>query len=174
MAKPKSTAGSTTNFNVAWEALMDDPGFVKMFLSEVLERYIVNQRWYGGKSSKLKYIDLQEYFRIEQHGEVYYGLILEINFEEAFFQHYFLPIAFVTDENFAKKDRIMNLSIQGKEGFLIDAVNLEAFRKLVFERILTANSGEEERVKYHRGERFNETKYESSRFMGISRNDCAV
>ena len=79
MAKAKSTVKSTTNFNVAWEALMDDPGFVKMFLSEVLERYIVQQRWYGGKSSKLKYIDLTEYFRIEQNEEVYYGLILEIN-----------------------------------------------------------------------------------------------
>ncbi|MDC7998127.1 trehalose synthase [Gilvibacter sediminis] len=174
MAKGKSTVKSTTNFNVAWEALMDDPGFVKMFLSEVLERYIVQQRWYGGKSSRLKYIDLQEYFRIEQHGEVYYGLILEINFEEAFYQHYFLPIAFVTDENFAKEDRIMNLSIQGNEGFLIDAVNLEAFRKLVFERILHAQAGEEERVKYHRGESFVETAYESSRFMGMEQSNTSI
>ena len=174
MAKAKSTVKSTTNFNVAWEALMDDPGFVKMFLSEVLERYIVQQRWYGGKSSKLKYIDLTEYFRIEQNEEVYYGLILEINFEEAFYQHYFLPIAFVTDENFAKEDRIMNLSIQGPEGFLIDAVNLEAFRKLVFERILHAQKGSEERVKYHRGESFVETQYESSRFMGMEQSNTSI
>ena len=174
MAKAKSTVKSTTNFNVAWEALMDDPGFVKMFLSEVLERYIVQQRWYGGKSSKLKYIDLTEYFRIEQNEEVYYGLILEINFEEAFYQHYFLPIAFVTDENFAKEDRIMNLSIQGQEGFLIDAVNLEAFRKLVFERILHAQKGSEERVKYHRGESFVETQYESSRFMGMEQSNTSI
>lgn len=174
MAKAKSTVKSTTNFNVAWEALMDDPGFVKMFLSEVLERYIVQQRWYGGKSSKLKYIDLTEYFRIEQNEEVYYGLILEINFEEAFYQHYFLPIAFVTDENFAKEDRIMNLSIQGQEGFLIDAVNLEAFRKLVFERILHAQKGSEERVKYHRGESFEETQYESSRFMGMEQSNTSI
>ena len=174
MAKAKTTVKSTTNFNVAWEALMDDPGFVKMFLSEVLERYIVQQRWYGGKSSKLKYIDLTEYFRIEQNEEVYYGLILEINFEEAFYQHYFLPIAFVTDENFAKEDRIMNLSIQGQEGFLIDAVNLEAFRKLVFERILHAQKGSEERVKYHRGESFVETQYESSRFMGMEQSNTSI
>ncbi|WP_374959747.1 trehalose synthase [Gilvibacter sp.] len=174
MAKAKSTVKSTTNFNVAWEALMDDPGFVKMFLSEVLERYIVQQRWYGGKSSKLKYIDLTEYFRIEQNEEVYYGLILEINFEEAFYQHYFLPIAFVTDENFAKEDRIMNLSIQGQEGFLIDAVNLEAFRKLVFERILHAQKGSEARVKYHRGESFVETQYESSRFMGMEQSNTSI
>jgi len=68
---------------------MDDKDFLKVFLSDVLEKYVVQQRWYAGKASKLKYIELQEYFRIQQHGEVYYGLLLEVNFEEAFFQHYF-------------------------------------------------------------------------------------
>ena len=64
---------------------MDDNSFTEVFLSTVLQEYVVRQRWYGGKSSKLKYIELQEHFRIQQHGEVYYGLILEINFEEAFY-----------------------------------------------------------------------------------------
>ena len=108
---------------------------MKIFLSDVLEDYIVKQRWYGGKASKLKYIELSEYFRIQQHDEVYYGLILEVNFEEAFYQHYFLPIAFVSDESFAKEERILPISIKGQEGFIIDAINLEAFRKLVFQRI---------------------------------------
>ncbi|MEZ4794180.1 MAG: hypothetical protein R2773_01680 [Flavobacteriaceae bacterium] len=83
---------SPSKFKSHWEQLMDDPSFIKMFLSEVLEDYIIKQRWYGGKSSKLKYIELTEYFRIQQNEEVYYGLILEVNFVEAFYQHYFLPI----------------------------------------------------------------------------------
>lgn len=175
MAKQKgSEHPSKNNFNVTWEALMDDSGFTKMFLSEVLEKYIVQQRWYGGKSSKLKYIDLTEYFRIQQHDEVYYGLILEVNFEEAFYQHYFLPIAFVSDPNFAQEDRIMSLSIKGQDGFLIDAVNLEAFRKLVFERILTAQPNDTTPVQYHRGDHFNETHYESSRFMGMEQSNTSI
>ncbi|MCB0436574.1 MAG: trehalose synthase, partial [Mangrovimonas sp.] len=93
------------NFDEKWEELLNNKDFVKAFLSDVLENYIVKQRWYGGKSSKLKYIELAEYFRIQQHGEVYYGLILEVNFVEAFYQHYFLPIAFVSDEAFAEKER---------------------------------------------------------------------
>ncbi|HMB62353.1 MAG TPA: hypothetical protein VKN36_04710, partial [Eudoraea sp.] len=48
-------------FDVAWEELLEDAKFVKIFLSDVLEDYVVRQRWYGGKSSKLKYIELQEY-----------------------------------------------------------------------------------------------------------------
>ena len=83
------------NFQVAWESLIEHEDFVKVFLSDVLEDYIVKQRWYGGKASKLKYIELAEYFKLQRGGEVYYGLILEVNFVEAFYQHYFLQFYFI-------------------------------------------------------------------------------
>lgn len=162
------------NFDDNWEELLENKKFVKVFLSDVLEQYILEQRWYGGKASKLKYIELAEYFRIQQHGEVYYGLILEVNFEEAFYQHYFLPIAFVSDENFAKKDRILPISIKGQEGFIIDAINLEAFRKLVFERIYTAEPIDKTKVQYHKSTSFVNHKYESSRFMGLEQSNTSI
>ncbi len=177
MSKKKSiTVNLKTpyNFNVQWEELMENEDFVKTFLSDVLEKYIIKQRWYGGKSSKLKYIELAEYFRIQQNEEVYYGLILEVNFNEAFYQHYFLPIAFVSDENFAKDDRILPISIQNQEGFIIDAINLEAFRKVVFERILTAVPKDRTRVQYKKSSLFNDCKYESSRFMGMEQSNTSI
>ncbi|MET1260449.1 trehalose synthase [Flagellimonas sp. DF-77] len=176
MAKKEDKApkGTTYEFNVAWEQLLDDATFVKAFLSDVLESYIQSQRWYGGKASKLKYIELQEYFRIQQHGEVYYGLLLEVNFEEAFYQHYFLPIAFVSDEGFAKKDRILSLKLNGQDGFIIDALNLESFRKLVFERIATAEPHDITKVRYHKSTEFHENEYRSSRFMGLEQSNTSI
>ncbi|MCK8479913.1 maltokinase N-terminal cap-like domain-containing protein [Psychroserpens algicola] len=162
------------NFTDKWEELLDNENFIKVFLSDVLEDYIIKQRWYGGKASQLKYIELAEYFRIQQHGEVYYGLILEVNFTEAFYQHYFLPIAFVSDENFAHDDRILPISIQDQQGFIIDAINLEAFRKVVFERILTAVPKDKTRVRYHKSELFKDCKYESSRFMGMEQSNTSI
>ncbi len=170
----KNTLKSTYNFDILWEELLESKEFVKTFLSDVLEDYILKQRWYGGKASKLKYIELSEYFKIKQGDEVYYGLILEINFEEAFYQHYFLPIAFVSDENFAKKDRILPISIRGQEGYIIDAINLEAFRKLVFERILTAQENDTSKVQYHKSSAFNNINYESSRFMGLEQSNTSI
>lgn len=161
-------------FDVVWEQLLDDSNFISVFLSDVLEEYIQQQRWYGGKASKLKYIELAEYFRIQQNEEVYYGLILEVNFVEAFYQHYFLPIAFVTDESFAKKDRILPISIGGKEGYIVDAINLEAFRKLVFERIMTAEPIDRTKVQYHKSARFQDTAYQSSRFMGLEQSNTSI
>ena len=162
------------NFDNRWEELLENEAFVKVFLSDILENYIIKQRWYGGKSSKLKYIELAEYFRIQQYEEVYYGLILEVNFVEAFYQHYFLPIAFVSDENFAKDDRILPISIQNQEGFIIDAINLEAFRKVVFERILTAIPNDKTRVRYHKSLIFDNCQYESSKFMGLEQSNTSI
>jgi len=170
----KMTVLTPYNFDNDWESLLENNDFVKVFLSDILEDYIVKQRWYGGKASKLKYIELAEYFRIQQHGEVYYGLILEVNFVEAFYQHYFLPIAFVSDENFAHKDRILPISIKGKEGFIIDAINLDAFRKLVFERINSAIPNDRTRVQYHKSVLFNNIEYESSRFMGLEQSNTSI
>ncbi len=161
-------------FEATWESLLEDASFVKIFLSDVLEDYILRQRWYGGKSSQLKYIELNQYFRIQQHGEVYYGLLLEVNFQEAFYQHYFLPIAFVTDESFAKEDRILPLTINGQTGYIIDAINLEAFRKLVFERIMNAEPNDTTPVRYHRSSLFTDTAYVSSRFMGLEQSNTSI
>ncbi|MFC0604817.1 trehalose synthase [Winogradskyella pulchriflava] len=170
----KTTFQAPLNFDEKWEELLENKDFIKVFLSDVLENYIIKQRWYGGKSSVLKYIELAEYFRIQKEGEVYYGLILEVNFIEAFYQHYFLPIAFVSDENFAKDDRILPISIQNQEGFIIDAINLEAFRKVVFERILTAVPKDKTRVRYHRSEIFTGCRYESSRYMGMEQSNTSI
>ncbi|MGM5470398.1 trehalose synthase [Flavobacteriaceae bacterium LMO-SS05] len=162
------------NFDNTWEELLDSDVFVKVFLTDVLENYIIKQRWYGGKASKLKYIELAEYFRIQHREEVYYGLILEVNFVEAFYQHYFLPIAFVSDENFAMDDRILPISIQNQEGFIIDAINLEAFRKVVFERILTAIPNDRTRVRYHKSLLFDNCQYESSKYMGLEQSNTSI
>lgn len=176
MAKKEGNKDQASIFtsNHTWESLMEDQEFVKVFLSDVLEAYVQKQRWYGGKSSTLKYIELHEYFRIQQREEVYYGLLLVVNFEEAFYQHYFLPIAFVSDENFAKKDRILPIKLKEQEGFIIDAVNLEAFRRLVYERISTAEVNDTTRVRYHKSVNFEANAYNSSRLMGLEQSNSSV
>ncbi len=176
MAKKKqaSLLQPPYDFDVTWEHILEDKDFVKVFLSDILEEYVVLQRWYGGKSSKLKYIELQEYFRIQQKEEVYYGLLLEVNFEEAFYQHYFLPIAFVSDESFAEKDRILPVTINGQPGYIIDALNLEAFRKLVYERIRYAEPNDTTRVQYHKSINFADAEYESSRLMGLEQSNTSI
>ena len=176
MAEKTFTKSSSPIFSSKnqWEELIKDKDFVNVFLSDVLEDYIQKQRWYGGKSSKLKYIELSEYFRIQQGDEVYFGLILEVNFIEAFYHHYFLPIAFVSDENFAKENRILPIKLKDQQGFIIDAMHLEAFRKVVYQRISSALPVDKTPVQYHKSEGYNFPPYESSRFMGVEQSNTSI
>ena len=176
MKKETKTNFKKTVFSSSqkWEELIEDKEFINVFLSDVLEEYIQKQRWYGGKSSKLKYIELSEYFRIQQEGEVYFGLILEVNFEEAFYHHYFLPIAFVSDINFAKESRILPVKLKNQEGFIIDAMNLESFRKVVYQRISNALPIDKTPVQYHKSEGFSFPEYKSSRFLGAEQSNTSI
>ena len=56
----ESIVQAAYKFNVVWEELLEDEKFIEVFLSDILADYVVKQRWYGGKASKLKYIELQE------------------------------------------------------------------------------------------------------------------
>ena len=169
--EPNTTIYTSNN---TWENLIEDKGFVDVFLSDVLEEYIQKQRWFGGKSSKLKYIELSEFFKIQKEGEVYFGLILEVDFIEAFYHHYFLPIAFVTDENYNKEGRILPLKLKDQEGYIIDAMHLEAYRKVVYERISSALPVDRTPVQYHKSEDFSFPPYESSRFMGVEQSNTSI
>ena len=157
-----------------WEKIIEDKDFVKVFLSDVLEEYIQKQRWFGGKSSKLKYIELSEYFRIQQDGEVYFGLILEVNFIEAFYHHYFLPIAFVSDDKLEEENKILPVKLKNQEGFIMDAMHLESFRKVVYERISSALPVDKTPVQYHKTEGFNFPDYKSSGFLGAEQSNTSI
>ncbi len=50
------------SFNLPWDALFDNPDFPEAFCQDILEPYIHKQRWYAGKSSALKYIELLDYY----------------------------------------------------------------------------------------------------------------
>ena len=176
MSKKSTTISKDSIFssNNKWEKIIEDSDFVSVLLSDVLKEYIQKQRWYGGKSSQLKYIELSEYFRIQKEGEIYFGLILEVNFVEAFYHHYFLPIAFVSDDSFVKENRILPIQLKDQKGFIIDAMHLESFRKVVYQRICTALPIDKTPVQYHKTEGFEFPEYVSSKFMGVEQSNTSI
>ncbi|MGB5942614.1 MAG: trehalose synthase [Leeuwenhoekiella sp.] len=156
-----------------WEELIENERFQKEFCEDVLEPYILNQRWYGGKASALKYIEIIDSFAIERGSDRFYGIVMEVNFKEAFVQNYFLPIAFVTDEAYAK-GCICLLDLKGTEGYLIDAVHLETFRQQIFEKILEGDKFSYTDVAYRRGRQNTAQAYKSSRIMGVEQSNTSI
>lgn len=163
-------------FKTSWEKALDDEEFLKVFSEDILENYIISRRWYAGKASNLKYIEVVDFFRIESANELYFGVLLEVNFQEAFYQNYFMPLAFANGKDLKSKTTISAVTFDGKEGYLMDALHKEEFRKLLFEKILTSNSDESNtlNVKYHKGENLKETVYKSSKFMGVEQSNTSI
>tara|TARA_R110001606_G_scaffold203157_4_gene351298 strand:- start:15152 stop:16780 length:1629 start_codon:yes stop_codon:yes gene_type:complete len=176
MITETATISTSTIFSSSnnWEEIISDNDFIAVFLSDVLEEYIQKQRWFGGKSSQIKYIELSEFFKIQQDGEIYFGLILEVNFVEAFYHHYFLPIAFIADESISKENRILPIKLKNTAGYIVDAMYIEGFRKVAYERICSALPVDKTPVQYHKTEGFKFPAYKSSRFMGVEQSNTSI
>lgn len=175
MNENQETFTTPFEFNVDWKEAFENEDFVKIFSSDILENYIINKRWYGGKASTLKYIEVIDYFRISSKNNTYYGVLLEVNFKEAFYQHYFMPLSFMAEEELDTNTIIAPVKMKKQEGYLVDALHQEDFRKLLFDNIISAKEGQSAlKVVFHKGKGLLETEYKSSRFMGVEQSNTSI
>jgi maltose alpha-D-glucosyltransferase/alpha-amylase len=161
-------------FNTDWKNAFEDTDFKKIFASDILENYIINKRWYGGKASTLKYIEIVHTFKIESVENTYYGVLLEVNFKEAFYQHYFMPLAFMSQEDLDTNTVIAPVKMGELEGYLVDALHQEDFRKLLFDKIIHSKKSEDSKVKFHKGKKLHNKEYISSQFMGVEQSNTSI
>ncbi|MDR6844286.1 maltokinase N-terminal cap-like domain-containing protein [Flavobacterium granuli] len=161
-------------FHADWDNAFEDESFIKIFASDILENYIINKRWYGGKASTLKYIEIVHSFKIASNENTYYGVLLEVNFKEAFYQHYFMPLAFMSEEDLDTNTVIAPVIMNEKEGYLVDALHQEDFRKLLFDKIIHSKKNEESKVTFHKGKALHVKEYISSHFMGVEQSNTSI
>ena len=161
-------------FKTDWKNALEDEEFIKVFSSDILENYIINKRWYGGKASTLKYIEVVDHFKITSKKNTYYGVLLEVNFKEAFYQHYFMPLAFMAEEELDTNTIIAPVELGNQKGYLVDALHQEDFRKLLFDNIVQAKENPELKLVFHKGSKFDDKEYKSSKFMGLEQSNTSI
>ena len=161
-------------FNIDWKNAFAVEDFVKVFSSDILENYIINKRWYGGKASTLKYIEIVESFQISSKKHTYYGVLFEVNFKEAFYQHYFMPISFMSEVDLETNTVIAPVIMNGVQGYLVDALHQEDFRKLLFDNIVHSNSKLDAKLNFHCGIKLTQKTYQSSKFMGVEQSNTSI
>lgn len=161
-------------FHTDWKDALEDENFIKVFAADILENYIINKRWYGGKASTLKYIEIVHSFKITSDEHTYYGVLLEVNFKEAFYQHYFMPLSFMAEENLDTNTVIAPVVMNEQKGYLVDALHQEDFRKLLFDKIFHGKKNEESKVTFHKGKNLHHKEYVSSHFMGVEQSNTSI
>ncbi len=168
---------SDFQFKCKWEDAFKDAEFVKTLSTEILEDYILKKRWYAGKSSTLKYIEVLDHCKLTSDSNIFFGVLIEINFSEAFFQDYFIPLSFISEDKKSLETNtlIAPVTFAGEEGYLIDAIHIEDFRKLVFNKIMNYKVDQPEgKVIFHRSETVQPEKYKSSKFMGGEQSNTSI
>jgi maltokinase len=60
----EETFTSPFEFKTEWKNAFDNDEFRKIFALDILENYIINKRWYGGKASTLKYIEVVDHLKL--------------------------------------------------------------------------------------------------------------
>lgn len=170
----QDTFTSTFEFKTEWATCFEDDDFIKVFSSDILENYIINKRWYGGKASTLKYIEVVDQFKITSKKNTYYGVLLEVNFKEAFYQHYFMPLAFMAKEELDTSTVIAPVVMGKQTGYLVDALHQEDFRKLLFDNIVKSKETPGLKLVFHKGSSIEKEEYKSSRFMGLEQSNTSI
>ena len=164
-------------FSTSWETAFEDEKFLNYFKEEVLPRYIQSQRWYAGKASNIKYIEIASVQALSIGEQPGYGLILEVYFKEAFTQSYFLSIVAIPDaEDIPEKAVVSHLKFENKELTIIDALFSENFRKAVFENIQNNKSVETENgiLQFKRGSYLGDEDYQHSRILKGEQSNTSV
>ncbi len=160
-------------FSCKWKDAFENEEFLNAFTNEILERYIPEKRWYAGKSSSLKYIEISDYFDMHSDKNHYFGILIEVHFKESFFQNYFLPISFMEGEDLDTNTLISPANFDGVDGYLVDALHIEEYRKLLFENIVN-KSVDFDAVKFHKSSKIPSEVYKSSKFLGAEQSNTSI
>lgn len=135
--------GKKLQSSFPWETMFEDSVLKKDLEELILPEYIQSCRWFAGKSSTIKHIRIDYIHAIRDKKKLFYVLMVEVQFKEAFSQHYLLPLAFVpeSEENqYPSIPLISRLRLDNKEGLLYDALFTDAFRELLFEYLVKNKS----------------------------------
>jgi len=166
------------DFSLSWDKVFEDESFRNYLRDQVLPVYIYSQRWYAGKASTIKYIEISNVQPIQMSQHLGYGLIIEVYFKEAFTHKYFIPITLVDDDvNLNQKAVVAELKINGEKKQIIDALYLDSYRETVFYQLRdnTEVKTETGLLLFERGKFLPpDEKYESSRLLTGEQSNTSI
>lgn len=160
--------------HITWENAFNDENFINVLTQNILTKYIPHKRWYGGKASNLKYIDIVNYFILKNEEFIYYGVLLEIAYNEAYYQHYFIPFAFIHENQLDTNTKIARIKLGTEVGYLVDALHQEAFRMHLFELVFNHKNSESKKLICHKSELVPVDHYSGSKFMGKEQSNTSM
>ncbi|MFT6871939.1 MAG: trehalose synthase-fused probable maltokinase [Roseivirga sp.] len=172
-------SAKTVKGKMSWEQLFEDKAFRAELSSNILPPYMMNTRWYAAKTQKAKTVRIEQYMPLKlANGDTTFLITLEINFVAGFTEYYLMTLAFVDESiEIEEKGKIQRTKVGGKRGWIIDALYLEAFRKALYEQILSQKTVTDGNTKliFERGKVLRSSPaYENSQVMGFDQSNTSI
>ncbi|MCX2743999.1 hypothetical protein OO013_08995 [Mangrovivirga sp. M17] len=123
-----------------WQEVFKDPLFRDAFIKDWVPQYITNRRWFAGKSTPVKVFKIERILPLPTDFGYYYHVIVEVIYEPGYTETYLLPLSFVTELPEEENIQILGRCvIEGKSGYLVEAVYLEDYRNALFNHIIKSS-----------------------------------
>ena len=165
-----------------WEQLFS-PKAKADLENEVLPHYLLNCRWFGGKSRVIQHISIINKVDIPVQGLPGTLITLEVNYNDGLPEVYQLPLGFLSPKkeeeykNMPAKGIVANLHMNGEEGYLFDAVYSESFRNVLFRNIKKGRRlkvGRGNLVFYHNDDHFDEGEEIHSKILNAEQSNTSL
>lgn len=119
-----------------WPELSQQSGFNEFLCKEVLIDYLYQCRWFGGKSSQIVQVLINQSITLNHKAGPFNLVILEVFFRESYAHNYFLPLALVKEiSHLPDKACLLNIDIEAEQFYLIDALYEPGFHQALFEML---------------------------------------
>ena len=167
-------------FDFAWPALKDHPAAVAALQTDIIPAYSNTCRWFAGKARPQDRFELRIVQTMPTATTLVYFGILTVYYHDGAEENYFLPLAFVTDQqDINPKGIIAEVDFGGQVGMLIDAIydfdfQQEFYRRMAQHETLDAGNGT---VDFYRGKGMDEADRlggVSSRNLGVDSSNSAM
>lgn len=125
--------------SLPWPAAMEDPKFHESLVSEILPEYLKRSRWFGAKGANIKQYDIEYRLEYLMPDKKIFFLLVEVIFMTANSDTYLVPLSYENKKPTQNSCIIAEVELDGKAGWLADALYLEDFRADLFRKIQEGN-----------------------------------
>ena len=174
----------TLTASTSWPDIAADTTFWSELTQTLLPPYINTCRWFAGKARQQTGFVAKTIHSLPlPDGAVAYLLILEASYADGIPENYLLPLSFMPDglgislTDIPEKGRIGEITIEKKNGLLIDAIYDERFRHALFTNIYASNviPQSDGKLAFHKGKGLEEGDSDlPSRVLPVDSSNSAM
>ncbi len=133
----------------SWAQILE-PSHIKILEKNIFTQYLLLCRWFGGKSRHIRSVKVKEVIRAKKKESAFTMLILSVRYASGDREDYLLPLAYTADPEKVRDyfhSVICGINVNGKNGFLYDAVYDIGFQRFLLKLIVN-----NEKIKTAKGE----------------------